>query len=112
MKPVDGGNNEGECVMKNHKVQGKKLVAAGTLGVMMLGGTALLSTPAHAGSSTWKKVAIGAAAITGYGLLKGKGKVATIGAAATAGSYYMYKKDKKEEDQRNDWNWRHNRRNR
>jgi hypothetical protein len=55
-----------------------------------------LTTPAHAVSSkTWKKIAIGSAVVTGYGLLKHKGKITTIGAVATAGSYYMYRKAKK-----------------
>lgn len=82
----------------NTFVTSRQIIATGTLGVMALGGTAMLAQPAHAGSDTWKKVAIGAAAVTGYGLLKGKGKVATIGALATAGSYYMYKKNKKKDD--------------
>ena len=56
------------------------------------------STPASAGSSTWKKAAIAGAAVTGYGLVKGKGRVATVGGVATAGSYYMYKKSKKKEN--------------
>ena len=91
-----------------------RYVAIGTLGVMTLGATLSTATPAHAGSSTWKKVAIGAGVVTGYGLLKGKGKIATIGGVATAGSYYMYKKSKgKEEAKRQQWyqsrygrNWR------
>ncbi|HEX8550069.1 MAG TPA: hypothetical protein VF681_00800 [Abditibacteriaceae bacterium] len=91
-----------------------RTVALGTLGVMTLGTTALLSGPVNAGPSTWKKVAIGSAAVTGYGLLKGKGRVATIGGVATAGSYYMYKRSKKKQEaQRRAWyqrrygrNWR------
>ena len=76
-------------------------IAAGTLGVMTLSSIATLSTPAQAaGSKTWKKVTIGAAAVTSYGLLKRKGKVATVGAVATAGSNYMYKKKKKQERRR------------
>ncbi len=82
--------------MKTLKININRWIAAGTLSVLTLGG-ALASQPAHAGSSTWKKVAIGAAAVTGYGLLKGKGKVATIGAIATAGSYYMYDRSKDKE---------------
>lgn len=71
-------------------------IAVGTLGVMTVGSMAAMSTPAHAASSkTWKKIAIGSAAVTGYGLLKKKKKVTIIGAAATAGSYYMYKRNKK-----------------
>ncbi len=84
--------------MNTIKKNPMRWVAAGTLGVMTLSSFAALSTPANAtGSKTWKKVAIGAAAVTGYGLLKHKGKIATVGAVATAGSYYMYKKKKKQE---------------
>lgn len=86
--------------MNANKINSRRAVAMGTLGVMTLGSTALLSQPAHAGSGTWKKIAIGAAVLTGYGLLKHKSKYTTIGAVATAGSYYMYKKAKKKEDQR------------
>lgn len=96
------------------KLNSSRAVAIGTLGVMTLGSTAILSGPAQAGPSTWKKVAIGAGVVTGYGLLKGKGKVATVGAVATAGSYYMYKRSKKKQEaQRRAWyqrrygsNWR------
>ncbi|RYG63483.1 hypothetical protein EON80_21145 [bacterium] len=78
-----------------------RTVALATLTVLsatMLGGA--FATPAHAKSDTWKKVAIGAGVVTGYGLLKGNKKVAIIGGLATAGSYYKYKKDKKKEDSR------------
>ena len=80
-----------------------RAIALGTLGVMSLttlGGTLAVTSPAQADSKTWKKAAIGAAAVTGYGLLKGKGKVATIGGAATAGSYYMYRRQRKNEEAR------------
>jgi hypothetical protein len=71
-------------------------IAVGTLGVMTMGSLTALSTPAHAISSkTWKKIAIVGAVATGYGLLKHKGKITTIGAATTVGSYYMYKRAKK-----------------
>jgi hypothetical protein len=81
---------------------------------MTLGTTLAGTAPAQAKSKTWKKIAIGAGAVTGYGLLKGKGKVATIGGLATAGSYVMYKKSKKKEEaKRQAWykqrygkNWR------
>jgi hypothetical protein len=75
----------------------KQLVAFGALGAMSFGGLVATSTPASADASTWKKAAIAAGAVTGYGLIKGKGKVATIGGVATAGSYYMYRKSKKKE---------------
>ncbi len=83
--------------------QSNRMVALGTLGVITvstLGGTLAVSTPAQADSKTWKKVAIGAAAVTGYGLIKGKRKVATVGGVATAGSYYLYRRQKKNEEAR------------
>lgn len=92
--------------MKTINISTSRAIAVGTLGVMTLGSTALLSQPAQASSSTWKKVAIGAAAVTGYGLLKHNGKATTLGAVATAGSYYMYKKDKKKEEEQNRWRYR------
>jgi hypothetical protein len=82
-----------------------RFTAFGTLGVLsasLLGG-AMLATPAQAKSSTWKKVAIGGAAVTGYGLLKGKGRVATVGGLVTAGSYLKYRSDKKKEARRAEW---------
>ena len=94
--------------MKTINITTGRAIAIGTLGVMTLGSTALLSQPAQASSSTWKKVAIGAAAVTGYGLLKHNGRATTMGAIATAGSYYMYKKDEKKEERENRWhNHRH-----
>lgn len=95
----------------------KQWIAVGTLGAMSLGGLVATSTPASADSKTWKKAAIAAGVVTGYGLVKGKGKVSTIGGVATAGSYYMYRKSKKKENnkeaQRRAWyqkrygkNWR------
>lgn len=90
-------------------------IAMGTLGAMSIGGMGFTSGTAHAKKSTiYKYGTILGAAVTGYGLVKGKGKVATVGAVATAGSYYMYKHSKKnEEERRKDWyrnrygsNWR------
>ena len=93
--------------MKTLKQDANRWIAAGTLAVMMVGSVATLgitSTPAQAADSdTWKKVAIGSAAVTGYGLIRGKGKVATIGAVATGGSYYMYRRQKKKEQRRIAW---------
>jgi hypothetical protein len=87
--------------MKTLKKDAKRWIAAGTLTAITLGSVATITAPAQAaGSDTWKKVAIGAGVVTGYGLIKGKGKVTTIGAAATAGSYYMYRKKKKDEERR------------
>ena len=79
-------------------------IAVGTLSAMTVGGLAMTSTPAEAvKSGTWKKATIAGAVVTGYGLVKGKGRVATVGGAATAGSYYMYRKQKKKEAQRQAW---------
>lgn len=86
--------------MKTIKTNTNRWIALGTLGAMTLGGVAVTATPVEAGSKTWKKVTIGAAAVTGYGLIKKKGKVATIGGVATAGSYLMYRKSKKKEEAR------------
>ncbi len=80
------------------KITKQRTIALGTLGALsatLIGGA--LVAPAQASSSTWKKVAIGGAAATGYGLLKGKGKIATIGGLVTAGSYLKYRSDKKKE---------------
>jgi hypothetical protein len=88
--------------MKIMKTTANRWIAVGTLGVLTLGSTLAASTPAQAISSkTWKKAAIGAGVVTGYGLLKGKGRVATIGGIATAGSYYMYKRQQKKENRNN-----------
>ena len=76
----------------------KRWIAVGTLSVMTVSGLALTTAPASAKSSNWKKAAIAGAAVTGYGLVKGKGTTSTVGAAATAGSYYMYRKSKKDEN--------------
>lgn len=89
--------------MQNLNKQRK--IAVGTLGVLgasLLGG-AFTAAPAQADSKTWKKVAIGAGAVTAYGLIKGKGKVATIGGLATAGSYLKYRSDKKKEAREAAW---------
>jgi len=86
--------------MKTLKTNANRWIALGTLGAMTIGSVAVTATPAEAGSKTWKKVAIGAAAVTGYGLIKHKGRVATVGGVATAGSYYMYRRSKKKEEAR------------
>lgn len=91
--------------MKRHT---NRLIAVGTLSVMSIGGMGLMSGTAQAKKSTiYKYGTIAGAAVTAYGLVKGKGKVATVGALATAGSYYMYKHSKRnEEERRQDW-YRH-----
>ncbi len=83
----------------------QRTIALGTLGVLsasLLGG-ALTATPAQADSGTWKKVAIGGAAVGAYGLVKGKGKLATIGGLTAAGSYLKYRHDKKKEARSAAW---------
>lgn len=87
---------ESETIMKTLTKQ--RSIALGTLGVLsatLLAGP--MVAPAYAGSSTWKKVAIGGAAVGAYGLLKGNKKLAVIGGLVGAGSYYKYKKDRKKE---------------
>jgi hypothetical protein len=76
------------------------------LGATTFGGLAV--KPANASSDTWKKIAIGAGVVTGYGLLKGKKDVALIGGIATVGSYLKYRSDKKKEDREAQNRYRYN----
>jgi hypothetical protein len=79
---------------------GSRFVALGTLGAMALSTFGAMA-PAHAVSTKTKRnIAIGAGAVTAYGLIKGKRKTAIIGGAATAGSYLWYRSSKKREEQR------------
>lgn len=78
------------------------VVTLGVFGATLLG-SAFAPLPVQADSKTWKKVAIGAGAVTAYGLIKGKGKVATVGGIATAGSYLKYRSDKKKENRKKAW---------
>ena len=81
--------------MKRHT---NRWIAAGTLGVMSIGGMGFMSGTAQAKKSTiYKYGAIAGAGLAGYGLLKGNGRAATVGALAAAGSYYMYKHRKNKE---------------
>ncbi|MBW3636857.1 MAG: hypothetical protein KY445_10430, partial [Armatimonadetes bacterium] len=76
--------------------------ALSTLAVLsasLLGG-AFIATPAQADSKTWKKVAIAGAAVGTYGLVKGKGRVATVGGLVAGGSYLKYRSDKRKEARR------------
>lgn len=80
------------------KLNNKRTVALSTLGVLTASTFAgAFITPAQADAKTWKKVAIGAGAVTAYGLLKHNGKATTLGGIATVGSYLKYKSDKKKE---------------
>ena len=89
--------------MKNLTKQ--RQVAFGTLGALSasLLGSAFVAAPAQADAKTWKKIAIGGAAVGAYGLVKGKGRVATIGGLAAAGSYLKYRSDKKKEARTANW---------
>lgn len=91
--------------MKNLTISTKlvrtRAVAAVTLATMTLGSLATVTMPAGAASSkTWKKAAIGAAAVAVYGHVKHKKKTRNIGAAAAVGSYYMYRRARKKEKRR------------
>ena len=96
------------------KTRTNSWIAVGTLGVMGFTGMGAMSGTAHAKKSTIAKYgAIAGAALAGYGLVKGNGRAATVGAVAGVGSYYLYKHYKKEEDRRQQWyknrygnNWR------
>lgn len=81
------------------KITKTRSLALATLSVMTATafGGAALTPAAHADSKTWKKVAIGSAAVTAYGLIKKDGKAQTLGAIATVGSYAKYRADKKQE---------------
>ena len=86
--------------MKITKQRSLALATLAIFGATAFGG-ALTAPAAHADSKTWKKVAIGSAAVTAYGLLKHNGKAQTIGGIATAGSYLKYRHDKKAENNKN-----------
>jgi len=85
--------------MKNHW---NRLTAIFTLAAVLATTLFVGTKPVQAKSSTWKKVAIGAAAVAGYGAVKGKKGLAIAGAAVAAGSYLKAKHDKKKE-----WNSTH-----
>jgi hypothetical protein len=82
--------------------QWNRLIAIGTL-VAVLATTLLMgAAPVQAKSKTWKKIAIGAAAVGAYGAIKGKKGLAIGGAAVAGGAYLKAKSDKKKE-----WRRRH-----
>lgn len=83
----------------------QRKIALGTLGVFSatIVGGAFTAAPAQADAKTWKNIAIGAGAVTAYGLLKGNDKVATIGGIAAVGSYLKYNSDKKKENKNQNW---------
>jgi hypothetical protein len=90
-------------------------IAMGVAGLMTagaLGGATL--QPAQAGAKGRRNTAIGLGAVTAYGLLKHKKKVAIVGGVATAYAYKRYSNQKKREERsRQAWyrqrygsNWR------
>ena len=81
------------------QVRNKTLVL-GTLGVLAstLGGASFNRVEAQS-KNTWKNIAIGGAAVTGYGLVKKKKNVAIIGAVGTAYAYSRYNSKRKKEAQ-------------
>ena len=85
--------------MKITKQRSLALATLSIFGATAFGGV-LTAPAAHADSKTWKKVAIGSAAVTAYGLIKHNGKAQTLGGIATAGSYLKYRKDKKSENEK------------
>lgn len=77
-----------------------KWIALGLLGVF-LSSTLLFEMPtAQAGSKGRKNLMIGAAAVTGYGLLKHKRGLAVAGAIGTGIAYHNYRAAKKREKRR------------
>jgi hypothetical protein len=81
------------------KITKQRSIALSTLGVLSattLAG-AFTTQAQAAGADTWKKVAIGAGAVTGYGLIKKNRKVAIIGGVATVASALKYRSAKKKE---------------
>jgi uncharacterized membrane protein YebE (DUF533 family) len=82
------------------KINTNRKIALGTLGVMTastLGGLALISAPAQAGSKGRLNTTLGLGAVTAYGLLKKKKTVAIAGAVGTAVAYSKYNKARKQE---------------
>ena len=86
--------------MKINKTRSLALATLSVMAATAFGG-ATFTPAAHADSKLWKKLAIGGAAVTAYGLVKHNGKAQTIGAIATAGSYLKYRHDKKAENNKN-----------
>jgi len=76
----------------------KHSLVIGTLGILAttLGAGAVAPVQAQS-KSTWKNIAIGGAAVTGYGLLKKKKSVAIVGALGTAYAYSRYNSKNKAE---------------
>jgi hypothetical protein len=77
--------------------QWNRLTAIVTLAVIMATTFLMGTAPVQAKSSTWKKIAIGAAAVGAYGAVKGKKSLAIGGGVVAAGAYLKAKSDKKKE---------------
>ena len=75
--------------------------------VAIVASTLMISAPAQAKSSTWKKVAIGAGLVAGYGLLTHKKGLAIGAGVVAAGSYLKYRHDRKREKRRSAYYRRH-----
>ncbi|RYZ75000.1 MAG: hypothetical protein EOP04_33805 [Proteobacteria bacterium] len=76
----------------------KQSLVLGTLTILATTFGASAIAPVQAQSkSTWKNLAIGGAAVTGYGLLKKKKGVAIIGGLGTAYAYSRYNSKNKAE---------------
>lgn len=89
--------------------QRNRWVALSVLGAIVASTLMVGAPPAQAKSSTWKKVAIGAGVVAGYGLLKHKKGLAIGAGAVAAGSYLKYRHDKKREKRRSAYYYRHHR---
>lgn len=84
-----------------HKLN--RWIAIGTLGVLLSATLAFNVPKAHAGSKGRRNVMIGAAAVTGYGLIKKKRNLAIAGAVGTGVAYHNYRAAKKRENRRRAW---------
>lgn len=78
-----------------------KLIALGTAGVLMAGTFGGLGlSEAQASTKGRRNTTIGLGAVTAYGLLKHKKKVAIAGGIGTAIAYSRYRKSKKRDARR------------
>ena len=74
-------------------------IAVGVAGLMTSGALGGLTLqPAHAGAKGRRNTAIALGAVTAYGLIKKKKKVAIAGAVGTAYAYKRYSNQKKREE--------------
>ena len=77
--------------------QWNRLTAIVMLAAMLATTLLMGAAPVQAKSKTWKKIAIGAAAVGAYGAVKGKKGLAIGGGLVAAGAYLKAKSDKKKE---------------